>query len=167
MNKKIGLIVSMTLFLIIALFSAPLTFAQDSIPWDYCIISAYGTDVIEEQVGTILRTDFIVAVLPSGSNITNTIYVMNYDTGENYTKNLSAGQEVRIRYDDLVPDKFSILAGEDPGHSIIYFEGAVVRVRINTIDVPEFPAFLVIPMFIAATLLALVYRRKRTSQIKQ
>ena len=136
MNKKILFFVVTTLFLVIALFSAPLTFAQ--IPWDYCEVVAYGTNVVEETIGTILRTTFTVATPPPGSNITNTIYVLNYDTGENYTETLSAGEEVRIRYDDIIPDVYEITTAEDPSYKIIYYEGPVARAMISGIDIPEF-----------------------------
>jgi len=40
--------------------------------------------------------------------------------------------------------------------------------RDNYPIVPEFPSFLILPLFIIATLLAvIVYRRKRTSEVKQ
>ena len=141
------------------MFYIPFTSAQ--IPWDYCKVSAYATNVEYEEVRNIVRYTFLVAEPPSGSNITNTIYVMNYETGENYTKNVPIGSIVRIRYDDIIPDICSVTLAEDSRYSIVYYEGAVVRVMINSVDVPEFSTILVIPLFMTATLLAILYKRKR------
>ena len=162
MNKKNVLMVVCTLFLVTALICVPLTFAQTH--WDNCKVSAYATNIEEWGTGDILFLDFTVAVPPSGSEIVNTLEVENYDGSENYTKTLSAGDRVSIRYDDFPTLRNSVEAALEEGHYIIDFEGEVFNATINSISVPEFSPILIVPMFIVATLLALAYRRKRTSQ---
>jgi len=160
MSKKIGFVVASTGFLVIALFNTPMLFAQ--ISWDVVQISAYGTDLV--QGDTIAeQLSFIVVAPPPGSEITNTMYVLNEDSGENYTKTLSPGDFVGITYIDYSPS-IETTAGSEPNHWIISYDGGARSARINYTDIPEFSPILIVPMFIAATLLALVYRRKRTSQ---
>ena len=161
MNKKVILIVFTTLFLVIAIFSTPLTFAQLR-HWDYCKVSAYGTNFSEEEIDTIVRFYFNAISPPAGSEITNTIYVINYDTGENYTKNLEVGDYVVVRYDDYSPLVYEMTP--DVNGVTIRFEGEVFNTGLNNTPIPEFSPILIVPMFITATLLALAYRRKRTSQ---
>ncbi len=161
MNKKIGFVVAFTLFLVVALFNVPLTFAQH---WDDCKVSAYGTYLIEMKVGKISWFEFKVVSPPAGSEITNTIYVINYSIFETYTKNLEAGDYVIVRYDDFTPDIIEITTASDGLHYSIYFEGEVGVITINAVFVPEFSPMLIVPMFITATALAIIYRRKRTSQ---
>ena len=162
MNKKIGLVV-FTILLGIALFNTPLMFAQSQ-DWDSCEISAYGTNLVEgdpvpEQFG------FTVVAPPSGSEITNTIYVLNEDTGENYTKTLSPGDLVNVVYLDTIPS-LSINPASEPNHWIISYDGEVSNLTVDGSYIPEFSPILIVPMFMAATILAIVYRRKRTSQTK-
>jgi len=163
MKKKIGFAVVSSLFLVIALFNVPLMFAQ-SISWDLCQISAYGTTLVEGDP-VPEQFSFIVVAPPSGSEITNTLYVLNEDSGENYTKNLSPGDFVNVIYLDSSPT-MSIIAASEPNHFMISYDGDVYNLALNNVAIPEFSPILIVPMFIAATLLALVYRRKRTSQIK-
>jgi len=159
MNKKIGFIVVSTLFLVIALFSAPLTFAQ--IPWDYCKVSAYGTNLVEfEGTSNPYRYEFTVAALPSGTEITNTVEVMDYDSGENYTINLSIGNIVRVTYDNVNPISNIIVPASESLHYTFDYEGPITSVTVNAIDVPEFPPILIVPLFMTATLLSIIYRRK-------
>lgn len=164
MNKKIGFIVITTLFIVTFLFSASLTFAQRS--WDSCIISAYGTNLDEYNDSTTNteRYEFTVANPPSGSEITNTIEVINYDSGENFTETLSAGQRVYVNYLDAGPTLNTVNAAAESGYFIIEYDGYVTGVTINNIDIPEFSSIIILPLFITATLLAIVYKRKRTSQ---
>ncbi|MBT8172181.1 hypothetical protein KJN74_04860 [Candidatus Bathyarchaeota archaeon] len=162
MNKKMLFCIVSTLFLVIALFSAPLTYAQRH--WDYCEVSAYVTNLELFGTGDLYYINFNTATPPTGSEITNTIYVINYDTGENYTKNLGVGDFVSVRYDNFVPDTNILLPAGDSVHTTIYFEGEVVNVDLNYTSIPEFSPILIVPMFITATLLAIIYRRKRTSQ---
>ena len=56
MNKKIGLLLFCTLFLVTALVCVPLTLAQ--IRWDYCKVDAYGTNLNDYSDSTT-NTDSI------------------------------------------------------------------------------------------------------------
>ena len=76
---------------------------------------------------------------------------MNYETSENYTKNLSVGDIVLIRYYNINPINLTIESASEPLHHVFYYEGEVYRVRINYDDVPEFPPFLIAPLFMTAT----------------
>ena len=164
MNKKIGFSVAATLFIVAAMICVPLTSAQVK-SWDYCKLSAYGdrlNDYAESSSNTE-RFEFYVAVPPSGSNITNTLEVMNYETGENYTLNLTDGNVVYLEHQYRNPIQMSLNQASEADHYIIFYEGEVAAVTVNRIDIPEFSSILIIPLFITATLLAIFYRRKKTS----
>ena len=167
MNKKIGFIFVSTLFLVTALMYFPLTFAQDRY-WDYAKISAYGTNLDDFATSSTNteRFAFTVVVPPSGSEIANIIEVMDNDSGENYTITLLVGERVQVNYQNANPTENSQNVASEPQHYIISYEGPVSGITINTVEVPEFPPILMVPLFMAATLLALVYRRKRSSQNK-
>lgn len=134
--------------------------AQEMRFWDYCKVSAYGYNFAEMETGEIRTTSFNVGTPPSGIDIPNTLEVMDYVTGENYSIVLSIDDPIIIRYDTYPPINYTVTPGEDSSHYIIYFEGAVVNVTIRGDVVPEFPLILIVPMFITVTLLALFYRRK-------
>jgi hypothetical protein len=51
----------------------------------------------------------------------------------------------------------------EPDHFTITFEGEARYVRLNKVDIPEFPPIIIVPLFMTATLLALIYRRKSVS----
>ena len=162
MNKKIGFSVVSTLVLVTVLLYVPLTFAQTY--WDYSKVSAYGTNVdfFESSTVNSERFAFDVVEPPSGSNITNTIEVMDNDSGENYTITLSVGDTVQVNYQNANPTQNSQEPAAESQHFIIYYEGPVADIMVNTVDIPEFSLILIVPFFMAATLLALVYRRKQT-----
>ena len=168
MNKKIGFIFVSTLFLAAALMYFPLTFAQDRY-WDYTKISAYGTNLDDFATSSTNteRFAFTVVVPPSGSEINNIIEVMDTASGENYTINLSVGERVQVNYQNANPTENSQDVASDPQYYIISYEGPVSGITINSVEIPEFPPILILPLFMSATLLALIYRRNRTSQDKQ
>ena len=162
MNKKIGFSVALTMVLFISLVCVSLTFAQVK-PWDFCKISAYGDRLNDyaESSSNNERFEFYVADPPTGSNITNMIEVMNYDTGENYTTNLSANNVVYVDYQFRNPIQLSLSQASEPDHYVIIYEGEVAAVTVNRIDIPEFSTILIVPLFISATLIAMLYRRKQ------
>ena len=164
MNKKIGLLFFCTLFLVTALVCVPLTLAQ--IRWDYCKVDAYGTNLNDYSDSTTNteRFSFTVATPPAGSEITNTIEVRNNDGSGNFTETLEFGQTILVDYLNSVPSRNNVDPAAESNYFIIDYEGEVSSVTINSVDIPEFSTILIVPMFIAATLLAMVYRRKRTSQ---
>ena len=118
-----------TLLLTVALLSVPLTIAQQP-DWDYCRVSAYGNNVLEEVIGDIKRMYFNVAIPPAGSNISNTIEVMDYLSGENHTVNLSTGELVLVRYDDINPTKYTLVPASEANHFVIYYEGQIRRIAV-------------------------------------
>ncbi len=160
MDKKIGIISVCTLLLMTISISAPLTFAQVDY-WDYCKISAYATNLNDYSTSTVntQRYEFTIADPPAGSNITNTIDVRSDNTGENYTRNLSIGDVVYLNYEFLNPTRIEV--NPDTGnYYIVYYEGEVFDLSINTELIPEFPPILIAPIFIIVTLIAIIYRRK-------
>ncbi len=161
MNRKIAIISVCTLFLIISSMSAPLTFAQVDY-WEYCKISVYAKALDDYSTSSTntQRYRFTVATPPTGSEITNTIECMNSGTGENFTDTLEDGDIVYLNYLDLVPIENRAEQAEEPNHFIINYEGEVLDLTINNVLIPEFSPILIAPMFIAVTLLALIYRRK-------
>ena len=164
MNKKKLFFFSSILILAVTFVYSPVTFAQELRYWDSCKVSAYGFGFTEMETGEIRSISFNVAAPPSGSDITNTLEVMDYVTGENYSATLSPGDAIVIRYDNYPPLNYTATPAAESGHYIIYFEGPVVNVTIGGAVVPEFPPILAVPLFMTATLLAIIYRRKRTSQ---
>ena len=162
-NKKKVFFFSLISILAIVLVYSPLTFAQELRYWDYCKVSAYGYNFAEMETGDIRTTSFNVATPPSGSDITNTVEVMDYDAGENYTKIFSIDDAIIIRYDNYPPLNYTATPAADSNHYIIYFEGPVVNISIRGVAIPEFPPILIVPLFMTATLMALAYRRKHST----
>jgi hypothetical protein len=161
LNKKTGVYLASILF-VTALLCVPLILGQTY--WDFAEISAYGTDIeyFESSTVNTERYAFTVAVPPSGSEITNTIYVMDNDSGENYTINLSIGDRVEVNYQNANPIQNSQEPAQESQHFIIIYEGPATGIDVNTVDIPEFSPILILPFFITATLIALIYRKKHT-----
>lgn len=138
-----------------------MTYAQVNY-WDYCRISAYGTNLDDFSSSTVNTERYQITIVapPQGSEITNTITVTNYDTEENYTQNLSEGDVLLVDYQNLVPIRNRVDPASESNYFIIDYEGEVGGVTINTIQIPEFPLIIVGPLFVIATLIALVYRKK-------
>ena len=162
MKLKIGLLVAGTIFLVIALFNVPLIFTQAQF-WDYCHIDAYGIEAEDEL--EVKSLSFTIVAPPTGSDIPNTISVRNNNSGENYTDTLVPGDKIYVIYEDAITKELEDAPVED--HFTIFYEGSATYVSINSVIIPEFTSILIIPMFMIATLLAIVYRRRRTPQLKQ
>ena len=162
MKKILRLAVVVILIIVVGSFAVSLPHAQPTpeILWDYCMVSACGNDLDEHYEFGVNRYEFTVVEVLPGSEANNTIYVANYDSGENFTKNLSNGEKVFVRWDSYTPIRNDIIPAEESGHYTFFFEGTAM-VLINSVDIPEFPTFLVIPMFITASLLAIFYRKKQ------
>ena len=162
MIKKIAFSVVSALVIVTAL-CIPFAFAQTY--WDYAKISAYGTNVdfYETSTSNNQRYAFTVVAPPSGSEITNMIEVMDNDSGENYTITLPVGQRVEVNYQYANPTQNTQEPAEQPEHFIISYEGPVSGITINAVDIPEFSPILIVPLFMAATLTAIIYRGKRST----
>jgi hypothetical protein len=157
MNKKTGYFIVSVSVLIIASFYISSTWGQLPI-WDYVKASAYGTNVDLESETSV---SFTVATPPAGSEITNKVYMEWTSADVNYTVNLEPGQNVVISHSRVdFPVQRIIEPASEPDHYNIIFEGAARYVQIDQIQIPEFPIYMVIPLFIATTLLAIIYRRK-------
>jgi hypothetical protein len=146
MNKKIGVVVASTLFLIVVL-STPLAFAQ---PWQSCEMNVQvETVTVSESVGY-----FSFYAIPPRPDIPNTITVTG--GGETYTRDLVPG--------DLVIVHGFLASNLQTSSDHLTYQGPADSVEINSAEIPEFPSFLILPLFMIATLLAaIVLRRKRTS----
>lgn len=156
MNKKIGVIVVSFLFTI-TLINIPLILAQFEI-WDSVKVSAYGTNVDSQQT-TFNSLSFTVVAQPQGSEILNMINASR-DNGENAIRNLLPGDVVSILYEDATI--LDLTAASEPDHFSIIFEGSAQYVQINSANIPEFQPILIVPLFMAITILAIIYRTKRT-----
>ena len=88
---------------------------------------------------------------------TNSISAVKYG-GESYEEFLSPGDTVVVSYTGFAADDLVVFP--ESGHLI--YQGPADTVTINGTEIPEFPVFLILPIFMIATLLVvIVYRRKR------
>ena len=150
MNKKIGFVVASTLFLIVVL-STPLAFAQ---PWDTCNIDVQAELYSYCGPGENFRFD----VIEPNPGTPNKIVVSGL--AGDFTYDLKIGDSVIVSVGGLIEDQ--ITYSEGTGHLIYY--GPADSVTINAVEIPEFPPFLILPLFMIATMLAaIVLRRKLTS----
>ncbi len=160
MNKKINFAIVLILVFSITLFNFQLTSAQE-LTWNWCEVSAYGTDLVESQppVGGFT---FIAVAPPSGSNIPNTVLVINEVTNENYTMDLQPGDELQVNLMDFEITRYNFTQTENSNNYIIFYQGEAGPVRINRQLIPEFSTILIVPLSVAITLLAILYRKKRS-----
>lgn len=165
MDKKISIISVFTIFLITISITIPVTLAQEEY-WNYCKISAYVTNLDDYSSSSTntFRYQFTIAEPPAGSNITNTLEVRNDDSGVNYTRDLSIGDVVYFNYANLNPTKNHVNAAEESNYYIIDYEGEVLDLEVNNVLIPEFSPILVSPLFMMATILAIIYRRKKLNK---
>jgi hypothetical protein len=157
MNRKIKFATFSVLILVLVLYCIPISFAQNE--WDYCIISAYGTNLVEGETSP-QSFKFTVVAPPTGMEIPNTIS-LERGTEENYTYDLLPDDEVDLNYIDAEIDTYSFVQSSETDHFIILYEGEARTLRVNRQVIPEFSSILVAPLFLAVTLLAIIYRRKR------
>ena len=118
----------------------------------------YETEVDERINETITQT------YPWGSRQTNQLlYSFNFSSGEDYSA-LNLGfywdQEIGIL------TEMSIESELQQNGTLIDGSASLILTESNQRNIPEFPPILAVPLFIAATLLAIIYRRKRTSHTK-
>ena len=158
MDKKIAQVLVTLLFLIIVVLNSSITLAQ-SPSWDWVELSAYWNNFVEgDPVPEAFR--FNIVTPPTGSEITNTIYVMNND-GENYTKILSPGDLISLVHLDCYFDERRFDPATEEGHYIINYEGEASNLTLDGSYIPEFSSIILVPLFIIITLLATIYKRKR------
>jgi len=144
MNKKIGFVVASTLFLIVVL-STTLAFGQ---PWQTCELNCIGETI------TTATGYFSFYAAPPRPDTPNTVTVTG--GGHTYTWELVPG--------DLVIVYGYVATSLQTSSDHVTYQGPADSVTVNTAEIPEFPSFLILPLFMIATLLAaIVLRRKRTS----
>jgi len=150
MNKKIGFVVASTLFLFVVLCT-PLAFAQEG--YTTVEVNVQCTDYYF-WAGNLF--DFEVITPQSGTP--NTIIASDAD--HTYTINLVPGDLVVVRVEGITSEVMTYT--EASGH--LLYSGPADSVTVNEVEIPEFPSFLIVPVFMIATLLAaIVLRRKLTS----
>jgi hypothetical protein len=144
MNKKIGFVVASTLFLI-AVLSTSLAFGQ---PWETCELNCQGETI------TTATGYFSFYAVPPRPDIPNKVTVTG--GGKTYTWDLVPG--------DLVIVHGYVATDLQTSADHVTYQGPADSVTVNAVEIPEFPSFLILPLFMIATLLAaIVLRRKRTS----
>ena len=153
MKLKTILLATYALFLIIVLSHGTLVFAQT---WTTCVVNAQTTDFVVDETNGF----FSFTVISPDPGTTNTITAMKFGSSESYEGSLSPGDTVVVRYTGLTAN--------DPvyssGSGYLYYQGPADSVTINETEIPEFPLFLILPLFMIATLVAVIgYRRKLTS----
>ena len=159
MNKKTVFFFTSLLIVAFSIIYLPLTNAQA--PWYSVKVSAYAYNLIENNLGGA-SLEFTVADPPSGLEISNTISAINSATDENFTVNLTPGDSITVTYTgNTYVDHVTITDGSESNYYIIDYEGEAGWLLVNGADVPEFQPILIAPLFIAATLLALIYRKKQ------
>jgi hypothetical protein len=149
-NKRIGFVVVSTLFLFVVL-SIPLAFSQ----------AGYATVELNVQctdyyfwAGNLF--DFEVIAPQAGTP--NTIIAS--DDAHTYTINLVPGDLVVVRVEGLTSEVMTYT--EASGH--LMYSGPADSITVNEVEIPEFSSFLIVPLFVIASLLAvIVLRRKLTS----
>ena len=148
MKLKIGIVVTSTLLLMVVL-STSFVFAQ---PWDTCIISCNCENYEMDEANGF----FSFTVAEQSPGVTNSIVVANMG-GENHEETLTLGDEVVLRYTELLET--------DPvyseGSGFLNYQGPADSVTINTVEIPEFTSLAL--MLVALTFVAvagLVYKKK-------
>ena len=160
MENRFRVIISLGFMLVIILVVIPLTIAQG---WVDVKISAYGTAVYTpyaEHISGGATMEFTVVAPPEGLDVANSISACDPQTGEICTQNLQPGDYVYIGVPKLGVDSCTIEECSESQHYLINFEGQASMLLVNATIIPEFPIALMIPFFILATLLALIYRNK-------
>ena len=153
MKLKIGFIVFSTLILVIALFNAPLTFAQD--PVYACMLNVKCTNLVTDETNGF----FSFTVSSPDTGTPNSITAIKYSDGVENSKILSPGDTVVVSYSFFYVTDLDYSAES----GILKYTGPADSVTINAAEIPEFPTSLIIPLFMIATLLTtMVYRRKHT-----
>lgn len=143
-NKKIALAVASALFLFVVL-TTPMTFAQ---PWDEIILDAQAeTITVSETVGY-----FSFYAISPRQGIPNNIILTG--GGKEITWDLNPGDLVIVR--DFVMTDLTTSSDH------VLYQGPAEIVEVNGAEViPEFPPFLILPLFMMATLLAAVVLKRK------
>lgn len=160
MNRKF------VVFLIVFSF-AMLSFTQGVAAQTYrlVIVTAYGRDVIDDTANGI----FSFTVVQSAGESSQVAIDIDKDGIHDILEQFSPGDKVTITYDPsyLVVNKFIISDPANPPNKRIIWEGEADSVTKNSVEIPEFPMFLILPIFLIATLLAIMISNQiRGSSLK-
>ena len=148
MDKRIVFGVAFTLFLI-AVLSTSLASAQT---YTSVEIDTNAEDLVRDYENGILSFKAIEPFPGYEAKITAS------GGGNSYTWDLVYGDEVVLRYTSLSEDDITFSATH------LVYQGPADSITINAEEIPEFPSFLVLPLFMIATLLtAIGLKRKLTS----
>ena len=158
MNNKIGAFLISAIALFALLTSACIVFAQ---PYDWCIVVAYGTDLVVDETNGFFSFTAYPDMAPDMAN-----WIVATEVGGDPVEiNLSTGDEVVVSYHDFVDS--DLIRTEDPhapGYYRMWYQDLADSVTMNSVEIPEFPMFLILPIFMTATLLtALFFRRKHSA----
>jgi len=151
MNRKIIFVVASTLLVLLVLFT-PFAFAQS---WSYCYLSAPGTEITIDEANGF----FSFTVKYGEPGAPSRVELSNSSNSAFFERNFEVGDTVFVSYSGFQAEDLDV----SPQDQLTY-EGQVDSVTLNAVVIPEFPSFLILPLFMMATLLAaIVYGRKRTS----
>ena len=144
MNQKIGFAIASTLLLSVVL-SIPMAFAQ---PWEEVELN------VQAETISTASTYFSFYVVASVAYPNTIIFTGG---GQKFTVQLNPGDLVIVR--EYVDTKLTTSSDH------VLYQGPASQVDLNGTEViPEFPSFLILPLFMIATLLgAVILRRKLTS----
>jgi len=145
----------------IALLGLPLTFAAYNYAgWESVKVTAYGTDLVENNPNPEMFS-FIVATPPQGSEISNLISAtLSNSFGWETNRTLLPKDFVSIDYLNKSIVDLNLTESSEPGYFFIIFEGDANSVTINTSQIPEFPSWTILPIFLVTTLCALVIKKR-------
>lgn len=142
--------------LLVVCLSVPVAYSQEVFAQNYqlVIVTAYGRDIIDDPANGILS----FTVVESSGESSQVAIDVEKDGTHDILEEFSPGDTVTVTYDPsyLVVNKFFIPDPQNPPNQRIIWEGEADSVTINSIEIPEFPVFLIPPIFLMATLLAIV-----------
>lgn len=153
------------MFFVIALFKVPLTFAQSE-SWDSVRVRAFGTNITMSGDQLTVNSTISFTVTSPPADVTegmqewynNTIFVLDEESGENFTRILSPGDVVFI----MKGDNFRTSTGgtSDPDIKSISYTGSANMLLVNSAIIPELSSISILTVFwIATFLVAIVYRK--------
>ena len=151
MKLKIGFIVASTLFLVIALFNAPLTFAQD--PVYACMLNVKCTNLVTDEANGF----FSFTVSSPDTGTPNLITAIKYSDGVENSKILSPGETVVVKYSFFYVTDLDYSAES----GILKYTGPADSVTINAAEIPEFPIGVIIPVSLILGTCATIILRKQ------
>lgn len=160
MNIK-SVVILVSIFLFMALFCVPLTFAQY---WNTVNVSVCASEVSDNISGGG-GLELVIAVPPEGSEISNSISAYNILMDENFEYNCSEGDTVYLFYASWSSEVSGVEIASEENHFIVTYEGEADVIQINGVGlrfIPELSSIMLIATLALSTLfVVIVTRRKR------